>query len=75
VAPSAGQESLVEKKKVTVPVGLNPPFRWAVSETEPPAVIVVDESVVVSAGVAEETMTCSFVAPLSETALLLLSPE
>jgi hypothetical protein len=65
---------LVEKKNVIVPVGLLPPAKVAVSEAEPPTVIGVEESKVVSVGDAKETVTRSFVAPLSDTALLLLSP-
>jgi hypothetical protein len=50
VAPPFGQVFVVEKKKVIVPVGLLPPARVAVSVTEPPAVMGVEDSKVVRVG-------------------------
>jgi hypothetical protein len=47
VAPPLGHVFVVEKKKVIVPVGLLPPAKVAVSEAEPPTVIVLRESEVV----------------------------
>jgi hypothetical protein len=43
---------LLETKKVIVPVGLLPPAKVAVSEAEPPAVMVLEESKVVRVGAA-----------------------
>jgi hypothetical protein len=63
---------VVEKKKVMVPVGLVPPARVAVSETELPAFIGVEESKVERVGEALElTVSCS---QALVTGLLLASP-
>jgi hypothetical protein len=62
---------VVEKKKVIVPVGLKPPAKVAVSDTELPAVTGVEESKVVRVGVAGLTTRGS---QALVTGLLLESP-
>jgi hypothetical protein len=72
VAPPFGQAFVVEKKKVIVPVGLLPPAKVALSETEPPTDMGVDESKVVRVGVTIGLTTSGSQALV--TALLLASP-